>query len=61
MKEIPKVSVIVPVYNTGEYVEIAINSIIGQTLRDIEILVIMMVPRIKAPKLSINYLFRIIV
>ena len=40
MKEIPKVSVIVPVYNTGEYVEIAINSIIGQTLRDIEILVI---------------------
>lgn len=36
----PKVSVIVPVYNTEAYVEEAVRSIMNQTLRDIEIIVI---------------------
>lgn len=36
----PKVSVVIPVYNTEKYVEETINSITGQTLRDIEIIVV---------------------
>ncbi len=37
---IPKVSVIIPVYNTEEYVKKAVMSIVNQTLKDIEIIVI---------------------
>lgn len=37
---IPKVSVIIPVYNTEEYIGETLNSIINQTLKDIEIIVI---------------------
>ena len=36
----PKVSVIIPVYNTEAYVEQTLRSIMGQTLRDIELIVI---------------------
>lgn len=36
----PKVSVIIPVYNTEKYVEEAVRSIMNQTLFDIEIIVI---------------------
>ncbi len=36
----PKVSVIMPVYNTAPYLEDALDSITGQTLREIEIIVI---------------------
>ena len=36
----PKVSVIIPVYNTEKYLEEAINSIVNQTLREIEIIVV---------------------
>lgn len=36
----PKVSVIIPVYNTEAYVEEAVRSIMNQTLRDIEIILI---------------------
>lgn len=36
----PKISVIVPVYNVREYVEICLNSIIRQTFKDIEIILI---------------------
>lgn len=36
----PRVSVIIPVYNTEAYVEEAIRSIMNQTLRDIEIIII---------------------
>ncbi len=36
----PKVSVIIPVYNTEEYIVETLNSIINQTLKDIEIIVI---------------------
>ncbi|MEG1611438.1 MAG: glycosyltransferase [Alistipes sp.] len=38
--EKPKVSVIVPVYNTAPYVEEAVRSVMKQTLRDIEIWII---------------------
>ena len=36
----PKVSVIIPVYNTEEYVEEAVRSIMNQTLMEIEIIII---------------------
>lgn len=36
----PKISVIIPVYNTEKFVEEAIRSIMNQTLRDIEIIII---------------------
>lgn len=37
---IPKVSIIVPVYNTEKYLKQCIDSIISQTLKDIEIIII---------------------
>ena len=36
----PKVSVIVPIYNTSEYVEKCLDSLVNQTLKDIEIIVV---------------------
>lgn len=36
----PKVSVIIPIYNTENYIEKCLNSIVNQTLEDIEILLI---------------------
>lgn len=36
----PEISIIIPVYNTEEYLTDALNSIINQTLKDIEIIII---------------------
>ena len=36
----PKVSIIVPIYNVEEYLERCINSLIGQTLEDIQIILV---------------------
>lgn len=36
----PKVSVIIPVYNTAPYLEESLSSIVNQTLRDIEIIIV---------------------
>ncbi|NDV65184.1 glycosyltransferase [Bacteroides sp. 224] len=36
----PKVSIIIPVYNTQDYVKQAVDSIIHQTLQDIEIIIV---------------------
>ena len=36
----PKVSIIVPVYNCEKYIERCMDSLINQTLADIEIIVI---------------------
>lgn len=37
---IPKISVIVPVYNRERYIEKCIDSIISQTLKEIEIIIV---------------------
>lgn len=34
----PKVSVVMPVYNTAAYLRHSLDAIVGQTLRDIEII-----------------------
>lgn len=36
----PKISVIVPVYNTGKYLSKCLNSILNQTLKEIEVIVV---------------------
>ena len=36
----PKVSVIVPVYNVEDYIEKCLDSLVNQTLKDIEIIVV---------------------
>lgn len=36
----PKISIIIPVYNTGEYVERCFNSVKNQTMKDFEIIVV---------------------
>lgn len=38
MQQTIKVSVIIPVYNTGEYLKQCLDSVLGQTLKEIEIL-----------------------
>ena len=39
-KEMPKVSVIVPVYNTEKYLRQCLDSVVNQTLQDIEVICI---------------------
>lgn len=34
----PKISVIIPVYNTSSYLRQCLDSVVNQTLRDIEII-----------------------
>ena len=36
----PKVSIIVPAYNVEDYIEKCLNSLVNQTLQDIEIIVV---------------------
>lgn len=36
----PKISIIIPVYNVGEYIEKALDSVVSQTLKEIEIICI---------------------
>lgn len=40
MKTDPKISVIIPVYNTGKYLRPCLDSVIGQTYRNLEIFLI---------------------
>ena len=36
----PKVSLIIPVYNVEDYIEKFLDSVINQTLKDIEIIIV---------------------
>lgn len=40
MVNTPKVSVVIPVYNVEEYIRQCLNSVVNQTLKDIEIIVV---------------------
>ena len=37
----PKVSIIIPVYNAGEYLARCLESVVSQTLKDIEIVLVL--------------------
>ncbi|MBP6611030.1 MAG: glycosyltransferase [Paludibacter sp.] len=52
---IPKVSIIVPVYNAGEYFKICIESLIHQTLAEIEILLILDKPTDGSDRVAAKY------
>lgn len=38
--KIPKVSIIVPIYNVEKYLDRCMNSLVNQTLKDIEIIMV---------------------
>lgn len=40
MKENPLLTVVMPVYNTAAYLDEAVDSVLGQTLRDIEVILV---------------------
>ena len=40
MDFMPKVSVIIPVYNVENYIEKCLNSVLNQTLKEIEIIIV---------------------
>ena len=56
----PKVSVIIPVYNTEKYLQQAIESICQQTLYELEIIIIDDGSQTKVPAYFTNWLSRII-
>ena len=39
-EQMPKISVIMPVYNAERYIKIAVDSILNQTFKDFELIVI---------------------
>ena len=51
----PKVSIIVPVYNAGPYLRICLDSLICQTLSEIEIILILDVPTDGSDKIAEEY------
>lgn len=42
MENKPKISVIIPVYNTEEYVERCLETVLNQSYNNIEIIIVMM-------------------
>ena len=40
MEKLPKVSIIIPVYNAEKYIEKCLNSVVGQTYHNLEIIIV---------------------
>lgn len=55
MDYVPKISIIVPVYNVEKYLQRCINSLIDQTLKDIEIILVDDESPDNCPRLCDNY------
>lgn len=51
----PKISIIVPVYNPGEYFEQCLISLVSQTLTDIEIIIILDCPTDRSDEIAKKY------
>lgn len=51
----PKVSIILPVYNAGEYLAPCLDSLLAQTLRDIEIIVVLDCPTDGSDRVAEDY------
>lgn len=54
----PKVSVIVPIYNAGSHLNICLDSLVRQTLQDIEIILISDCPTDGSEKIAASYAIR---
>lgn len=52
---IPKVSVIVPVYNAGAYLVTCLDSLINQTLHEIEIILVLDCPTDGSAEIALSY------
>ena len=52
---IPKVSIIVPIYNAGGFLSRCLDSLINQTLREIEIILVLDVPTDGSDKVAEMY------
>ena len=46
----PKVSIIVPIYNAGKFLEKCLDTLVNQTLKDIEIILVLDCPTDGMPK-----------
>lgn len=55
MSETPKVSIIVPVYNAGAYLQKCLDSLVNQTLREIEIILVLDCPTDGSDKVAEEY------
>lgn len=55
MKERPKVSIIVPIYNAGSYLERCLDTIVNQTLKEVEIILVLDCPTDGSDKVAEEY------
>ena len=51
----PKISIILPVYNAGEYLAPCLDSLLAQTLRDIEVIVVLDCPTDGSDRVAEDY------
>lgn len=54
----PKVSIIIPVYNAGEYLRVCLDSLVNQTMTDIEIILILDKPTDGSDLVAEEYLHK---
>ena len=51
----PKVSIIVPIYNAGKFLEKCLDTLVNQTLKDIEIIMVLDCPTDGSDRIAREY------
>ena len=51
----PKVSIIVPIYNAGKFLEKCLDTLVNQTLKDIEIILVLDCPTDGSDRIAREY------